>query len=126
MKTLFVNFANTALGTSSKSRIDEILKDFYWNDAPENWKDFDGEITTTGLSDRSGDYVKIQFDSESKWFNWTIDFLKQNKFKFQIKSLEVSVQDSTDFEFVQNYENGKKNAVKFYNIAEIGGTYSLL
>jgi hypothetical protein len=126
MKTLFLNFANTALSTSCKNRIDEILKDFYWNDAPENWSDFDGEITTIGLSDRSGDYAKIQFDSESKWFNWTIDFLKQNKFKFQIKSLEVSVKDSSDFEFVQNYENGKKNAVKFFKIAEIGSTYSLL
>ena len=124
METLFVNFKGSS--SNSKNRIDEILKPIYWTDAPENWSDFDGEITTYSLQDRGGDYVKIQIDSTSKWFNWITNELIANKYKFGVTDIEIKVEDSFAFEFAQNWENQKKTGIRLYKGEIMGTFYSLL
>jgi hypothetical protein len=63
-------------GSNSINRFQDLLKDFYWSEAPEDWKQFDGDIDIKYLQPTNGDRALIEVSQ--KWTEWTFNFLKKN------------------------------------------------
>lgn len=86
MEKLRVTFYNTRLNSNSQERVEDLLKDFYWNQAKENWRNFNGDIRVQWHQSRGGDCALVFVSKE--WKKWTIDFLRNAK---NVRFIEIEL-----------------------------------
>jgi hypothetical protein len=92
MTTVRVSFYD--FNSNVIERTQKLLKPFFWKEAQENWKEFDGEIEI----EKDGNHVLI-LTSEG-WREYLVDFLKKQR--KQIRSIEVLYQNESEIQFISD------------------------
>lgn len=87
----------------SVSRVQELLKDFYWFNAPEDWQNFDGDIKVNHLQPTDGNRVLLEI--ADNWAEWTYKFLQKSNDvrRIQIRYNSLSKDFIRKHKSLENY-----------------------